>query len=131
MKPLIVKPMLMKPALLKLVFLPLAAALVLAATPAAFAASCAEQLVPTQAALDSYINALAAKGPTAPESSGALLSHDPTPQGLAQTEAAIGDGTRPLVVQEALDKARAALAAGDEARCLDYLAKARSTLGLK
>ena len=121
----------MKPFIVKPVFLPLAAALVLAATPAAFAASCAEQLVPTQAALDSYINALAAKGPTAPESSGALLSHDPTPEGLAQTEAAIGDGTRPLVVQEALDKARAALATGDEARCLDYLAKARSTLGLK
>lgn len=122
---------------MKPILLPLAAVIVLAATPTALipaasaASSCADQLVPTQAALDKTINALAAKGPTATESTGALLSHDPSPEGLAQTEAAIGDGTAPLVAQEALDKARAALAAGDEARCLDYLAKARSTLGLK
>ncbi|MCK0206982.1 hypothetical protein MWN33_02935 [Starkeya koreensis] len=110
---------------------PLAAALLLAAPAAASAASCAAMLEPTQAALDTYIEAVAAKGATADESTGALLDHDPSPAGLARSEAAIGDGTVPMRAQKALDEARAAQAAGEEAKCLAEVAKARSLIGLK
>lgn len=110
--------------------LPLVAALMLGAAPAALA-DCTASLVQTQAALDKFIEAVAASGATATESQGALLSHDPSPGALAQTEAAIGDSTRPLAAQEALDKARVAQAAGNEAECEAQLAKARAAIGLK
>ncbi len=111
--------------------LPLAAALLFGATPAALAGSCAETVTQTQAALDKLLNALAAAGPTAPESAGALLSHEPTPESIAQSEAALGDGTRPEAVQQTLDLARQADANGDEAACKAQVAKARALLNLK
>lgn len=109
----------------------LVAALLLAALGMASASPCAGLLEPTQAALDTYIETVAARGATATESTGALLDHDPSPEGLAKSEAAIGDGTVPLRAQQALDAARAAQKAGDEAGCLAGVAKARGLIGLK
>lgn len=105
------------------------AALTLGAAPAF--ADCAASLTRTQAELDRFIEAVAASGKTAPESQGALVDQDPSPAGMAETEAAIGDSTRPLKAQEALERARAAQAAGNEAECEAEIAKVRALIGVK
>ena len=110
---------------------PLAVALLIGAVPAAHASSCGEAVIKTQAALDNYIDALAAKGPSAPESTGALLSHDPSPGAIARTEAELGDGDQAELAQQALDRARAAEAKGDAAACEAQVVRARAAIGLK
>lgn len=108
-----------------------AVALALAAASPALAGPCAQDIVATQEALDRVIADLAATGPTAPESEDATLSHEPTPEGLAQTEAELGEGTRPEVAQAALDKARKADEKNDAEACQKALAEARDALGLQ
>ncbi|MCS0494899.1 hypothetical protein NVS89_07300 [Ancylobacter sp. MQZ15Z-1] len=108
-------------------FLTTLAALVMLGTAPAFA-DCAQEMTKTQAALDKLIEKLAAKGPEAPESSGALLNQDPSPMGLAKTEAKIGDGLQPEDAQKALDRAHAAAAAGDEATCLKEVSAAKAAI---
>lgn len=110
---------------------PLAVALLLGLAPAAHASSCTDAVTKAQGELDSYIDALAAKGPSAPESTGALLSHDPSPGAIARTEAELGDGDQAELAQQALDRARAAEAKGDTATCEAEVAKARAVIGLK
>ena len=108
----------------------LAALLLLGAAPAS-ADSCAQAVKDTQAALDRVIADLAATGPTAPESDAALLSHEPTPDTLAQTEAALGEGVQPEMAQAALDRARKAADAGNEEACQKEVAAARDAIGLQ
>lgn len=111
--------------------LPLILAALLLAMPLASASPCTQAADDTQAALDRMIADLAADGPTATESDDALLSHDPSPADMAKVEAEIGDGVAPEVAQKALQHARAAAAAGDEATCQKDVAAARDALGLK
>ncbi|ADH91263.1 conserved hypothetical protein [Ancylobacter novellus DSM 506] len=110
---------------------PLAAALLLGFAPAANASPCADAVTKAQSELDQYIDALAAAGPSAPETTGALLSHDPSPGEIARTEAELGDGDQAEQAQEALDRARAAEANGDTATCEAEVARARATIGRK
>ncbi|MBS9477219.1 hypothetical protein [Ancylobacter radicis] len=111
--------------------LPLLLAALLLAAPAALASPCTQAADDTQAALDRMIADLAASGPSAPESDSALLSHDPSPSALAKTEAEIGDGVKPEIAQKALERARAAAAAGDEEACQKDVAAARDAIGLE
>lgn len=111
--------------------LPFLLAASLLGAPAALAGPCDQAVKDTQEALDRLIADLAATGPTAPESDGALLSHEPTPGGIAQEEAELGEGVAPEKAQQALDRARAASAAGDENACQAEVAAARDALGLQ
>ncbi|WGD29493.1 hypothetical protein AncyloWKF20_17220 [Ancylobacter sp. WKF20] len=106
------------------------AALLLASTVAS-ASPCTQAADDTQAALDRMIADLAAGGPPAPESDAALLSHDPSPSSMAKVEAEIGDGVKPEIAQKALERARAAAAAGNEDGCQKEVAAARDAIGLQ
>ncbi|GAB4064753.1 hypothetical protein KHC28_11885 [Ancylobacter sonchi] len=110
---------------------PFAVALLLVSAPAAWAGPCTQDIVAAQEALDRMIADLAASGPTAPESEDATLSHDPSPGGMAQAEAELGDGIAPEVAQTELDKARKADEREDSDACHQALAKARDALGLE
>ncbi|PZQ85985.1 MAG: hypothetical protein DI549_00420 [Ancylobacter novellus] len=107
------------------------AAFLLASAPAALASPCEQAVKDTQEALDRLLADLAATGPSATESDDALLSHEPTPGGIADVEAEIGDGVAPEKAQKALDSARAAVAAGDEEKCQKDVAAARDAIGLQ
>lgn len=109
----------------------LALVLMFAGAPAALAGPCTPDIVATQEALDRLIADLAANGPTAPESEDATLSHEPTPGGLAETEAEIGDGVKPEIATAELEKARRADEKDDAAGCQAALAKARDAIGLE
>ncbi len=107
------------------------AAVLIAPASQALAGPCAQMVEDTQAAVDRAIADLAASGPTAPESDGALLSQEPTPDKLAETEAAIGDGIAPEKAIAALERARKADEAGDLDGCQKNLAEARDAIGLQ
>lgn len=122
----------MKPSLLSRLLLPaFAAAVLIAPVSRAVAGPCAQMLEDTQAAVDRAIADIASGGPTAPEGDDALLSHDPTPDKLAETEAAIGDGIEPEKALAALDRARKADEANDLDLCQKNLAEARDAIGLQ
>lgn len=104
-------------------------ALIFLAAPG-IAGPCQPMIDATQAAIDKAIDAIAATGPTAPESPGALLSHEPSPDSIAQEESALGEGRGPDKALAALGRARQADAAGDLAGCEKEIAKARRALGL-
>lgn len=110
---------------------PMAVALLMLAGPARASGPCTADILAAQEALDRIIADLAATGPTAPESEDATLSHEPTPDSLAQTEADIGDGVKPEIAQAELDKARKADEAGDNEACQKSLTKARDAIGVE
>lgn len=111
--------------------LPLALAALTLATGIAAASPCTQAADDTQAALDRMIADLAATGPSATESDSALLSHDPSPEAMAKVEAEIGDGVKPEIAQKALQRARAAAAAGNEDACQKDVAAARDAIGMQ
>jgi len=122
----------MKPSLLPRLLAPaLVAAMLIAPCARAVAGPCAQMIEDTQAAIDRAIADLAGSGPTAPESDDALLSHDPTPDTMAETEAAIGDGIEPEKALAALERARKADDANDLDLCQKNLAESRDAIGLQ
>lgn len=122
----------MKPSLLSRLLVPAVAAAVLIVPAArAVAGPCTPMIEDTQAAVDRAIADLAGSGPTAPEGDDALLSRDPTPDAMAQTEAAIGDGIEPEKALAAIARARQADEAGDLDLCQKNLADARDAIGLQ
>jgi hypothetical protein len=82
-----------------------------------------------QAQVDAKIEALAKAGHAAPESTTALLHHQPTPGSIAHVEKKIGEGKGPERAIEALDEARAADRAGDAKACREALSLGRKALG--
>lgn len=122
----------MKPSLLPRLLIPAFVAAVLIAPAArAFAGPCAQMVEDTQAAVDRAIADLAGSGPSATEGDDALLSHDPTPDKMAETEAAIGDGIEPEKALAALARARQSDDSGDLDGCQKNLAEARDAIGLQ
>lgn len=97
----------------------------------AWADSCAQMVIDTQSAVDRVIADRAAGGPSAPESDQALRSDEPTPESMARVEAEIGDGRAPENALAALERARAADAAGNNDVCLKEVAAARDAIGLE
>ncbi|MCJ8143457.1 hypothetical protein MKI84_11075 [Ancylobacter sp. A5.8] len=93
--------------------------------------TCAQTVVDTQAAVDRIIADRAASGPSAPEGDTALLSEDPSPDGMAKVEGELGDGTAPEKALAALERARKADAAGDTEACQQEVAAARDAVGLQ
>ena len=106
-----------------------AVALFLTVTPS-LATPCAKEMAEIEAAFDAKLDAAAAAGPTAPESTQATLHHQPTPGTVARAEAQLGDISpeNAQTVTEALDRAHAAEDAGDVKTCRQALAQASEAL---
>ena len=106
-----------------------AVALFLTVAPC-LAGPCAKEIADTQAAFDAKLDAAAASGPTAPESTLATLHHQPTPSTVAQAEAQLGDISRENadIVSRALERAQDADLIGDVQGCQEQLAEAKEAL---
>jgi hypothetical protein len=106
-----------------------AVALFLTVAPC-LASQCEKEIDDTEAAFDAKLNAAAAAGPTAPESTLATLHHQPTPGTVAQAEAQLGDISpeNARIVTDALDRAHAADERNDVQACRQDLAEAREVL---
>jgi hypothetical protein len=105
---------------------------VVVATPTAtcFAGPCTSQIDALQARIDAALEAKAAGGPSAQESVGATLSHQPTPSSIAAAEEKLHELSAQQVsaVKRAMARARAADAAGDTKACERALAKVQHVL---
>jgi len=106
-----------------------AVALFLTVAPS-LASPCAKEMAETETAFDAKLNAAAAAGPTAPQSTLATLHHQPTPGTVARAEAQLGDISpeNAQTVTEALERAHAADDAGDVKTCRQALAEANEAL---
>ncbi len=95
------------------------------------AGPCSADIDATQARIDAKLEAEAAAGKTAPESTAATAHHQPTPDSIAAAEARIGDVSGKLVQAVAADLARARPvdAAGDAKGGTVALTKVHKALG--
>jgi exonuclease VII large subunit len=102
-----------------------------AARVEARAASCAKDIDAMQARLDARLEAVAARGRSAPQSVKADMSAQPTPSSIAKAEEKLGELNQHMVrnVRRALNRARVAEARGNARRCQIELSVARRALG--
>jgi len=105
-----------------------AAAMALAVLPTR-AGPCTSEIVRLQPEVDAKIEAIAATGPTAPESVEATRHDQPTPGSLAATEQKLGEGHGMVDAVAALKRAREADNANDKTACEQALAEVRRVLG--
>jgi hypothetical protein len=98
---------------------------------AAHAGPCTSQIYDADVAISKRLNAAAAAGKTAPETQGALLHHQPTPQSVARAEAQVGDLSEAELksLTEFMQEARRADEANDTAACQKALADIQQVLG--
>ncbi|MGO4704239.1 hypothetical protein AB4072_00480 [Microvirga sp. 2MCAF38] len=92
----------------------------------ALAGPCTKMIDRAQAGVDARIDTRAARGPSSPESTGALLHHQPTPGSIAGAEQKAGEGSRAEKSLALLARARKADAAGDKAGCESALQELRA-----
>jgi hypothetical protein len=81
--------------------------------------------------IENRLNATAAAGPTAKQSTGAQMHRQPTPGSIANAERKLGElspGTI-VTVKEAMDRAQKADAAGDESGCRKILEQIARSIG--
>jgi hypothetical protein len=100
-------------------------ALLCLASPAC-AGPCASSIVRVQARVDAAIDKRAGAEGWKPESLDAKRSHQPTPSSIAGAEG--GPGMTLQAALDALDRARAADGAGDDAACRREVASAKASL---
>lgn len=83
------------------------------------AGPCSDKIFDAQAAFDAKLNAAAASGPTARESSEATLHHQPTPRSVAHAEENLGEFSHEEAhaFADAIKRARKADAANDKLEC--------------
>jgi hypothetical protein len=107
------------------------AAAVAAAMSASYAGPCSHEIDRVQAEIDAKLEARAAAGPTARESTAATLHRQPTPGSIAAAEARLGDVPPEKVgaVVAAMTRARDADRAGDQSACEQALADVQRALG--
>ena len=98
-------------------------ALALIAAPA-HAGPCTQEIYDADIAVGKRLDAIAAAGKTAPQSTAATLHRQPTPQSVAGAEAKLGDISETEVhdLTQDMEEARKADAAGDLAACQKALA---------
>ncbi|MEZ5891238.1 MAG: hypothetical protein R3D52_13935 [Xanthobacteraceae bacterium] len=104
-----------------------AAAMALAILPSR-AGPCTSEIDRLQAAVDAKIEAIAATGPTAPESVEATRHDQPTPGSIAAAEEKLGAGPDMTDAVAALKRAREADNANDTSACDEALAEVRRLL---
>ena len=110
--------------------LPLLIATILAASiSATHAGPCSLEIDRMQVRVDAMIEAVAAAGKTARESTAAMTHHQPTPGSMAAAEEKLGEGARAERALAAMARARAADGAGDKGACDRALADAQRSLG--
>lgn len=102
---------------------------VLSSLSSAGASSCTADLAAAQVLLDKQENRTAAKGPRLPETKAAQQHRQPTPASIARAEASKAGNQSILLALKALESARKADQAGDEATCRSKLAEMRTLLG--
>jgi len=107
------------------------AAVLIASTSASYAGPCAHEIDRVQAQVDARLEAKAAAGPTARESTAATMSRQPTPESIAAAEARLGEVSpqKMEAVATAMARAREADRAGDRSTCEQALADVRRALG--
>ncbi|WP_245411036.1 hypothetical protein [Microvirga flavescens] len=98
----------------------------LACGSSAFAGPCAPMIDRAQTQVDARIDALAGKGRSAPESTGALRHQQPTPESIARAEQKLGEGFKAEPALVLLAQARKADEAGDMAGCEKALEQLRA-----
>jgi hypothetical protein len=98
---------------------------------ASYAGPCSQQIDRVQAEIDAKLEAKAAAGPTARESTAATMNRQPTPGSLAAAEARLGEVSpqKTEAVAAAMARAREADGAGDQSACEQALADVRRALG--
>ena len=109
----------------------LSAAAFAASTMAASAGPCSSEIERTQARFDARIEVVAGAGPSAPESSGALIHRQPTPDSIAAAETKLDELSPQMVkaVREAMARARQADQSGDMHACEQALAEVQHAIG--
>ena len=108
----------------------LAAGLVCVGAAAANAGPCIEEIAQVQARYDARLNAAAASGPTAPESTAATMHRQPTPNSVAGAEVKLGELSpeKADAFAAAMKRAREADAVGNQSACEQALGDARGAL---
>jgi len=109
----------------------LSAALFAMWTVGGHAGPCSHEIDRMQAQIDARLEAKARVGPVAPETSGALLHHQPTPGSIAAAESRIGElpPQTAEAIEQAMGRARGADRAGDLSTCARALADAQALIG--
>ena len=112
-------------------FLVACAAALAASTSASFAGPCAHEIDRVQTAIDARLDAKAAAGPAARESTAATMHRQPTPGSIATAEARLGEMSPEKIeaIGAAMGRARAADGAGDLGACEAALADVQRALG--
>jgi hypothetical protein len=92
------------------------------------AGPCSKDIAGMQARIDARLNALAAAGPSAKQSVEAQTHRQPTPRSMASAERELGELSPNTIVKvnEAMERAQKADAAGDDTGCrraLDEVAR--------
>ena len=97
---------------------------------AANAGPCAQGIDSLQAKLDSKLEANAAAGPSARESTAATMNRQPTPRSIAAAEAKLGEISpeKAQTFEAAVARARVADRIADPSACEQALADAQSAL---
>jgi hypothetical protein len=108
-----------------------ATAIIVAIPGASYAGPCSKEIDRVQAKIDAQLEAAAAAGSTAAESSGATLHHQPTPGSIAAAEGQLGELSpdQATAVFAAMGRARDADATGDQSACVKNLSEVERILG--
>ena len=109
------------------------AAIICAFSPGlSHAGPCSNELYQADVAINKQLDAIAAKGKAAPQSSFATTHHQPTPATIAGAEETLGDISESDVkaVREFMAEAKKADQAGDKTACDNALAAARKLMGM-
>jgi hypothetical protein len=112
-------------------FLVACAAALAASMPASYAGPCSPEIDRVQAAIDARLEAKAAAGPSARESTAATAHRQPTPGSIAAAEARLGEVSSQKVeaVLAAMARAREADHAGHQSACEQALVDVQRALG--
>ena len=96
-------------------------------TLATFASPCSQEIDRVQAGIDAKLEAQAAAGRSASESTSATMHRQPTPGSIAAAEAEVGDisSEQLQAVQVLMTEAREAARAGDQSACEQALTTVR------
>jgi len=95
------------------------------------AGPCSKDLERIQLLVDARLNAIAAAGPTAGQSTAAQMHRQPTPRSMAEAEQKLGELSPSAIekVKDAMTRARSADAAGDAAGCQQALDEVERGIG--
>ena len=109
----------------------LSAIAVVASMSNAHAGPCSPEIDRMQTRVDARLAANAAAGPSAKESTDALVHRQPTPSSVARAEERLREmsGETAAAVKQTLERARAADSAGDKNACEQALTEVQRLIG--